>query len=70
MGVFVGAMLPQTPPKSFVLKKYQFIKMGMKYNSGMSNLYTRTGDDGNSNLQGKCRVPKNHPITLARGKKA
>jgi len=34
----------------------------MRYNSPMTNFYTRTGDDGNTGLLGEGRVPKNHPI--------
>jgi len=32
----------------------------MKYNSGMTDFYTRRGDDGTSGLLGNQRVPKDH----------
>lgn len=38
-----------------------------EYNSSMSPLFTRTGDDGTTGLLGKGRLPKSHPRMEALG---
>lgn len=50
-----------------ILEQSVGILGGIKYNPGMSNYYTRTGDQGTTGLLGDQRVSKNHPRLEAVG---